>query len=83
MTIESASTLKTLGINILGKFLANKDANSKYISLFMLQKVLKHDISSVQKYKSTIIECLKENDSSIKTLALDLLYMIANETNVK
>jgi AP-1 complex subunit gamma-1 len=34
--IESSSTLKTLGINILGKFLQNKDANSKYISLFML-----------------------------------------------
>jgi AP-1 complex subunit gamma-1 len=83
MSIESASALKTLGINILGKFLANKDANSKYISLFMLQKVLKHDIQSVQKYKTTIIDCLKENDSSIKTLALDLLYMIANESNVK
>lgn len=47
MAIESANTLKTLGINILGKFLANKDANSKYVSLYMLQKVLKHDISAV------------------------------------
>lgn len=34
--IESSSTLKTLAINILGKFLTNKDANSKYISLYML-----------------------------------------------
>ena len=83
MAIESANTLKTLGINILGKFLANKDATSKYVSLYMLQKVLKHDISAVQKYKSTILECLKENDTSIKNLALDLLYLITNEQNVK
>lgn len=26
---------------------------------------------------------MKENDNSIKTLALDLLYVITNETNVK
>lgn len=79
MAIESANTLKTLGINILGKFLANKDSNSKYVSLYMLQKVLKHDLPAVQKYKTTIIECLKENDMSIKNLALDLLYLITNE----
>lgn len=42
--IESTNTLKTMGINILGKFLGNKDANSRYVSLFMLQKVLKHDL---------------------------------------
>ena len=83
MSIESANTLKTLGINLLGKFLGNKDANSKYVSLFMLQKVLKHDISSVQKYRLTILECLKENDTSIKALALDLVYLICNESNVK
>lgn len=29
------------------------------------------------------MDCLKENDSSIKTLALDLIYMITNESNVK
>ena len=29
MAIESATSLKDLGINILGKFLSNKDANSR------------------------------------------------------
>ena len=36
MAIESSPTIKTLGINILGKFLSNKDSNSKYVSLYML-----------------------------------------------
>ena len=48
-----------------------------------MQKVLKHDLSAVQKHKATILECLKENDLTIKKLALDLLYLITNESNVK
>ena len=83
MAIESVNTLRVLGINILGKFLANKDSNSKYVSLYSLQKVLKHDLNAVQKHKATILECLKENDFTIKKLALDLLYLITNESNVK
>lgn len=83
MAIESANTLKTLGINILGKFLTLKDANSKYVSLFMLQRVLNYDINTVQKHRTTILDCLKENDLSIKQLALNLVYLISNESNVK
>lgn len=37
----------------------------------------------MQKHKATVLECLKENDTTIKKLALDLLYLITNETNVK
>lgn len=66
MAIESTSSLKTLGINILGKFLSHKDANSKYCSLFMLKKVLNHDPAAVAKHKNMIMDCLKENDISIK-----------------
>jgi len=47
MAIESGNTLKTLGINILAKFLSHKDNNSKYISLYMLKKVLNFDMSAV------------------------------------
>ena len=30
-----------------------------------------------------ILDCLKENDTSIKALALDLIYLVSNESNVK
>jgi AP-1 complex subunit gamma-1 len=59
MAIESSPTLKTLGINILGKFLSNKDSNSKYVSLYMLQRTLKYDPNAVQKHKNIILDCLK------------------------
>lgn len=47
MEIESSSHLKTLGINILGKFLGQKDYNSKYCALFMLKQVINHDMNAV------------------------------------
>ena len=34
--IECTNSLKILCINVLGKFLANKEANSRYVSLSML-----------------------------------------------
>eukprot|EP01017_Pseudomicrothorax_dubius_P015125 TRINITY_DN1756_c0_g2_i2.p1 TRINITY_DN1756_c0_g2~~TRINITY_DN1756_c0_g2_i2.p1 ORF type:complete len:885 (+),score=241.38 TRINITY_DN1756_c0_g2_i2:41-2695(+) len=83
MAINSPQSLRALGINVLGKFLANKDNNSKYVSLSALSKVLRHDLAAVQKHKGIILECLAENDLSVKRQALDLLYLISNESNVK
>jgi len=33
MSIESSNSLRSFGIGILGKFLTNKDNNSRYVSL--------------------------------------------------
>eukprot|EP00828_Plagiopyla_frontata_P026162 TRINITY_DN3394_c0_g1_i1.p1 TRINITY_DN3394_c0_g1~~TRINITY_DN3394_c0_g1_i1.p1 ORF type:complete len:600 (-),score=107.60 TRINITY_DN3394_c0_g1_i1:89-1888(-) len=82
MSIESTPTLRILAISVLGKFLSNKDSNSKYISLFSLQKFVQKELATVQKHKAMILECLKENDNSIKLLALDLIFAITNETNI-
>jgi len=89
LIIESSTTLRTLAINILGKFLATKESSSslpknlRYVALASLQKVVKYDLNAVQKHKGIILDCLKENDISIKKLALDLLYLITNEKNIE
>jgi len=89
LVIESSTTLRTLAINILGKFLATKESSSslpknlRYVALASLQKVVKYDMNAVQKHKGTILDCLKENDISIKKLALDLLHLITNEKNIE
>ena len=36
MKIEASSGLRVLGINILGKFLANKENNVRYVALQQL-----------------------------------------------
>lgn len=62
---------------MLTKFVSVKDANSKYLSLFNLGLMAKHDLNVARRYKSTIVECLEEDDLLIRVMALDLLYVIA------
>jgi AP-1 complex subunit gamma-1 len=81
--IEADQALKSLSNTILGKLLVNRDSNYKYIALNTLREVVKTDLSSVQKHKNTILECLKDNDISIKRRALDLTYLIINSSNIK
>jgi AP-1 complex subunit gamma-1 len=83
VSVESSAALKTLGINILGKFLANKDSNTRYVALELLKKVVRLDYDAVQRHKATILDCVKEKDISIRKGALDLLSQLVNKTNVK
>lgn len=82
MTIPPNPTLSTYTENVLTKFVSVKDANSKYLSLFNLGLMAKHDLNVAKRYKSTIIECLEEDDLLIRVMALDLLYLIASPENV-
>jgi AP-1 complex subunit gamma-1 len=82
MTIPLNPTLSTYTENVLTKFVSVKDANSKYLSLFNLGLMAKHDINVARRYKGTIVECLEENDILIRIMALDLLYLIATPENV-
>ena len=85
MSLEEAEAgLRVLGINILGKFLTSKDANVKYVALSMLQKVVMlGDLKSVQRHRTTVLECLRDADISIKRRALDVAYSLITAENVK
>jgi len=48
----------------------------------MLQTVIVFDYDTVLKHKTTILECLNENERSIKQLALELTYLISNPESV-
>ena len=82
MEIESESGLKVLAINILGRFLLHRDNNTRYIALTMLARVVKSDMDAVQRHRSTIVDCLKDPDVSIRRRALELLYALVNSKNV-
>jgi AP-1 complex subunit gamma-1 len=83
MAIEVESGLRVLAINILGRFLINRDNNIRYVALNTLHKVVAQDPQAVQRHKNTIVDCLKDNDSSIRQRALELVYALVNEANVK
>lgn len=83
LDIEADSGLRVLGVNILGKFLTNKDNNIRYVALNTLNKVIAIEPNAVQRHRNTILECLRDPDISIRRRALDLSFMLINEGNVR
>lgn len=51
-----------MAINFLGKFLANKDNNIRYVGLTTLSKVIDIDAEAVQRHRAVVVECLKDPD---------------------
>ena len=72
-----------MAINILGKFLTNRDNNIRYVALNTLNKVVSMDTQAVQRHRNTILDCLRDGDISIRRRALELSYALINEQNIK
>lgn len=84
MALDCDPQLHTVGINILGRFLVNRENNIRYIALSSLCKIVtnNNDASAIQRYRNTIVDCLKDADISIRKRALDLLYSLVNSENI-
>ncbi|KAI0502440.1 hypothetical protein KFK09_017390 [Dendrobium nobile] len=83
MGIEATGGLRVLAINILGRFLSNRDNNIRYVALNMLMKSVVVDSQAMQRHRTTILECVKDSDASIRKRALELVCLLVNDTNVK
>ncbi|XP_057810962.1 AP-1 complex subunit gamma-2-like isoform X2 [Salvia miltiorrhiza] len=83
MSIEDNGGLRVLAVNILGRFLSSRDNNIRYVALNMLMKAMALDSQAVQRHRATILECVKDSDASIRKRALELVYLLVNENNVK
>ncbi|TDL23779.1 Adaptor protein complex AP-1 gamma subunit [Rickenella mellea] len=83
LEIEADSGLRVMAINILGKFLSNRDNNIRYVALNTLNKVVSMDTNAVQRHRNIILDCLRDGDISIRRRALELSYALINESNVR
>ena len=83
LDVEADSGLRVLAVNILGKFLENKDNNVRYVALNTLVKVVAIEPNAVQRHRNTILDCLRDPDISIRRRALDLSFTLVNEANIR
>lgn len=83
LDIDAENGLRVMAINILGKFLGNRDNNIRYVALNTLNKVVSMDTNAVQRHRNIIIDCLRDGDISIRRRALELSYALINESNVR
>mmetsp|Transcript_23815 Transcript_23815/g.49967 ORF Transcript_23815/g.49967 Transcript_23815/m.49967 type:complete len:1007 (-) Transcript_23815:455-3475(-) len=109
MAVESDDGLRVLAVNILGRFLLNRDNNIRYVALNTLAKCIadrqperdEHDerdvqhrgpdaassdnsaASALQRHRTTVVDCLKDPDISIRQRALELIYHLVNRENVE
>lgn len=102
MAIESDDGLRVLAVNILGRFLLNRDNNIRYVALNTLSKCMAKEkrsvqneiiqstgdgsnnaASALQKHRTTIVDCLKDPDITIRQRALELIYHLVNKENVE
>lgn len=83
MDIKSASGLRVLAVNILGRFLVNNDKNIRYVALTSLLRLVQTDHTAVQRHRSTIVDCLKDSDASVNRKALELSFALVNSSNVR
>ncbi|KAF9963882.1 clathrin associated protein complex large subunit [Modicella reniformis] len=83
MDTPSDNALRVLAINILGKFLSNRDNNIRYVALTTLNKSISLDVNAVQRHRNIILDCLRDADISIRRRALELSFSLINESNVR
>lgn len=104
MGIPSEDGLRVLAVNILGRFLLNRDNNVRYVALNTLARciveqkqsgesdlVVSDDtgedatnaMAALQRHRTTVVDCLKDPDVSIRQRALELIYHLVNEENVE
>jgi AP-1 complex subunit gamma-1 len=83
MAVEAIGGLRVLAVNILGRFLTHRDNNIRYVALHTLACIVAVDTQAVQRHRATIVECVKDADASIRGRALELVYALVNEGNVK
>ncbi|GIL70205.1 hypothetical protein Vretimale_3499 [Volvox reticuliferus] len=83
---DSTSDKATLDscLSLLGKYLAGKDANAKYLaldSLARLASAMPEVMQAARGYQDTVMASLKDPDVSIRRRALDLLFTMCDASS--
>ncbi|KAJ1667980.1 clathrin associated protein complex large subunit [Coemansia sp. RSA 1813] len=83
LAIPSEQPLRVLAINLLGQFLSYKDNNVRYVALATLSAAVITEAPSVQRHRTTVVQCMRDSDISIRRRALDLSFALINAQNIR
>ncbi|KAH9571656.1 hypothetical protein CY35_02G105700 [Sphagnum magellanicum] len=85
MHLDADKDLMTQCVALLGKFVAVREPNIRYLGLEnMTRMLLVADVNeSIKKHQAHIITSLKDPDISIRRRSLDLLYGMCDISNAK
>ncbi|KAI9018737.1 adaptin N terminal region-domain-containing protein [Phycomyces nitens] len=79
---DSSHALAATCTNKLRRFLEDPDQNLKYVGLLAMGKMLSTHPKLVAEHKDIILECIDDDDLSIRLRALDLVVGMVNKKNV-
>ncbi|KAG1455908.1 hypothetical protein G6F56_006956 [Rhizopus delemar] len=79
---ESGNALAATCTNKLRKFLEDPDQNLKYVGLLAMGRLLATHSRLVSEHKDLILECIDDEDISIRIRALDLVVGMVNRKNI-
>jgi AP-1 complex subunit gamma-1 len=77
------ANIKQTAMEIISRMLGYKDVNSTYISLDLLRQMALEIKTTNFEHLEIVLDCLRENDSSIKKLSLRAMEVLANRDNVQ
>jgi len=80
---EAEAGLRMLAVNILGRFLQNRDNNIRYVGLNTLSRIAQDDLPAVQRHRAVIVDCLKDADATLRARALELVLQIVDRATVE
>jgi AP-2 complex subunit alpha len=81
---DAPSFLKDQVCTLLGRYIAVKDPNIRYLGLDAMTRMAKLDgPESVQMHQSTVLESLRDADISVRKRALNLIYVLTDRNNAQ
>ena len=79
---DADAEIKEQVMELLGRFIAHKEANIRYLGLSAMSTVARIDgAEPTQQHQDTVLDSLKDADESVRRRSLDLLYAMTNQVN--
>lgn len=83
LELPTSASLRAQALNTLDSLIISKENNTRYIALKALTREAASNPDSVLKFRSGVLGCLQDPDLSVANMAVELLVMLVNASNVK